>query len=188
MVLQNPGDTFSLDANGNLIAVPGGASGQELAPSAPINTVETLLVKAALLAGVTLRAGSKIIATLAGTCTSTHGDVPTINLRAGILGTVADALVAAIALPASDGAGAAIPFKITVELTIDTVGPTGTFAGVCTVTNSGSTGLATSPSEIVEFSSAVMPTTTATFFDVCFVTAAITTTCTFTYATITVTH
>lgn len=188
MVLQNPGDTFSLDANGNLIAVPGGSSGQELASSGPVNTVETLLVKAALIAGVTLRAGSKITFTLAGTCTSTNADVPTVKLRAGILGTVADAVVATIALSASDGAGNNIPFKITGELTIDTVGANGTFAGVLTLTNSGSTGIATSPSEIVDFSSATMPTTTATFFDVCFVTAAVTTTCTFSYATSTVTH
>ncbi len=152
--------------------------------SGAIANVETVVVKLAILPGKTLRAGSKVRITLEGTCNSSVGNVPTFTIRAGILGTTADASVAAIALPAAGTGAAPIAFKAVIEFTVQTLGAAGTCAGSLTLIDNATGGLSTTLVNVVPFTSATLATTTATFLDVTFVAAAATTTCTFADASI----
>lgn len=156
----------------------GGAVASAVAASAALNTAETVLVKFPLVAGQTLRAGSKVRIVLEGTCTSTNADVSTITIRAGVLGTVADASVATAAVTSS-GSGTGQAFKLTLEFTVRTLGASGTAAGSMVVINAGTTGIIGAAQIVVPFTSSTLATTTATFLDVTYVSAAVTTTCTF---------
>lgn len=164
------------------------------AATAGLNTTETILAKSALqlprtdygqsIAG-TLNVGTLIRLTLNGTCTSSNADVSTITMRAGILGTTADASVATWVVT-SAGSGTAIPFQIIVNVTVRTLSATGTAYGTMSVQNTGVTGIAAVTNTVVASASAItaLPTTTATFLDFSYVSAATTTTCTFQAATL----
>lgn len=148
-----------------------------------INNTETLLATlAGLVGGTTLAAGSKIRITAEGTCTASGANVPTFTIRAGTLGTTSDASVAAIALAASAVTGTAIPFSVTINATVRTLGGSGTLAGSLTLINGGAaniTGISTQVVQVVPFTSSTLATTTATNIDITFVTAGATTTATF---------
>jgi hypothetical protein len=170
----------------------GGIAASRVAATAAINTTETLLQSIGLvLAGTTngaaflgtLNVGTRIRITITGTCTSTNADVSTFTLRAGILGTTADASVATAAVTSS-GSGTTIGFQIVINATVRTLGATGTLAGSMAVTNTGVTGIAGVTNTVVPFTSTTLATTTATFLDITYVSAATTTTCTFQTATI----
>ena len=149
-----------------------------VAASAALNTVETLLIKAPLIPGVTLAVGSRVRATLYGTNTSTAGNASTFGIRAGILGTVADASVATAAVTSATS-GTTIGFQVVIDLTVQTLGAAGTAFGSMTVVNTGVTGLAAVTNTVVPFTSTTLATTTATWIDFTYVSAVNTTTSTF---------
>jgi len=137
------------------------------------------LVNIPLSPGKTLKAGSKIRCTAEGTCTSGAAGNATFTLRAGTLGTTSDASVAA-PLVAAAGSGSSIPFKVIIELSVRTLGASGTGAGSMTVINSGTTGIAAAAVTVVPFTTATFATTTATFLDLTYVCSSATgATCTF---------
>jgi hypothetical protein len=147
--------------------------------SSAITTVETVLENVALVpAGVTLLAGSRVRITAEGTATSSNADTATFTVRAGTLGTTADASVMAFAVTAA-GSGTNIPFKAVLEFTVRSLGSAGTAAGSLVLLNNGITGLAASTVTVVPATSSTLATTTATFLDVTFKTSASTTTVTF---------
>ena len=166
-----------------------------VAATAGLNTTETILVKSALLLPTrtdfgqtlpgTLNVGSLIRVTINGTCTSTNADVSTFTMRAGILGTTADASIATWVVTSS-GSGTAIPFTVVINVTVRTLGASGTAYGTMSVQNTGVTGIAAVTNTVVASASAItaLPTTTATFLDFSYVSAATTTTCTFQAATL----
>ena len=149
--------------------------------SAGINNTATLLATlGGLVGGTTLAAGSKIRIVAEGTCTASAANVPTFSILAGVLGTTGDASVAAIAFAVSATTGTAIPFSLTINATVRTLGASGTLAGTAVLINGGNTGIAASGvPQVVPFTSATLATTTATNLDLTFVSAGATTTCTF---------
>lgn len=149
-----------------------------VAASAAINTAETLLLATPLAAGVSLRVGSIVRWIVHGTNTSTVANASTLNLRAGILGTIADASFATAAVT-SAAAGAGIAFELGIQFVVQTLGAAGTAFGSMRVTNTGATGIAAVTNTVVPFTSATLATTTATFLDLTYVSAATTTTSTF---------
>ncbi len=156
----------------------GGLVAASVAATAGLNTAETVLAKFALVPAQTLRVGSKVRITCEGTCTSTNADVSTFTVRAGILGTTADASVATVALTSS-GSGTAQAFKVVLEFNVRTLGASGTAAGSGVAINQGTTGIIATAQAVIPFTSATLATTTATFLDITYVSAAVTTTCTF---------
>jgi hypothetical protein len=156
----------------------GGLRSARVTATGAINNTETLLQSIPLIPAVTLAAGSRVIITITGTCTSTNADVSTFTLRAGTLGTTADASVATAAVTSS-GSGSAVAFRIVIEFTVRTLGATGTAAGSMMVADTGVTGIAGVTNTVVPFTSSTLATTTATFLDITYVSAAVTTTCTF---------
>lgn len=149
----------------------GGIQTSTTAASAAIGATETLLLAAPIVAGTTLKAGSLIRITLQGTCTSSNADTATFTLRAGILGTKADASVAAWTATTA-GSGSSIPFSATIELVVRTLGATGTGAGSMVLTNNGTTGIAAAAVTIQAQTTATLATTTATFLDITYSSAA----------------
>ena len=165
-----------------------------VAASAGINTTETLVgniglilpatVEGNLLVG-TLNVGSIIRIVMTGTCTSSNADVSTFKLYMGTVGTVAGdvALTAATALACtSSGTGSAVGFKAQIDITIRTLGAAGTADATLTVVG-GATGIVVNSQAVNSVITAV-PTTTATFLDVSYTSAASTTTTTFQQTTI----
>ena len=204
---QSPSNYLDFLANGDLIQqAPNiayylgqiGASGSMAsglratglaAATSGINTTETLLVKMPLLLASTvsgqsvngtLNVGTIVQVILDGTCTSSNADVSTVTMRAGILGTTSDASIATWVVTAA-GSGSAIPFRIVLDLTIRTLGASGTASGYMAVQNTGVTGVAGVTNTVKDSASAIsaLPTTTATWLDFSYVSAATTTTCTF---------
>jgi hypothetical protein len=178
-------------------AIGAGLRTGRVAATAAINTTETLLVSQAILPPSTvsgnalpgtLQAGSQIRVTIGGTTTSTNADVSTFALRMGILGTTADASVATWTVTSS-GSGTNVVFIARLDITVRvlaTSGANGTGYGVLSVQNTGATGLVAVTNTIVASAAAItaMPTLTATFIDITYVSAATTTTTTFQTATI----
>lgn len=160
-----------------------------VAASAAINTTETLITNIPLLLPGTdfsetqigsLNVGSILRCTMTGTCTSTNADVSTFKLYMGTVGTVAGdtALTAATALTCtSSGSGTAVGFKVVIDFTVRTLGAAGTADATLTAIG-GATGIVVNSQAVNSLITAV-PTTTATFFDVSYTSAATTTTCTF---------
>lgn len=173
--------TGNLAVSGTVTSTAGGGTvlrASTVAASAAINNTETLLLAATIAPGVTLGVGSIVRMTAHGTCTSTNADVSTFRIRAGILGTTADASVATAAVTSS-GSGTNIAFEVVITFTVQTLGATGTAFGSMRVTNTGVTGISAVTNTVVPFTSATLATTTATRLDLTYVAAAATTTCTF---------
>jgi hypothetical protein len=161
-----------------VVPVVGVAHNAIVAATAAIAATETIVsAPLPLVAGASVKVGSifKIHAT--GTCTSSNADLFTFNVRAGTLGTKADAVIATAAVT-SAGAGAAIPFDVEMDVDVRTLGASGTVAGSLKVDNTGITGLVVASIE-VPFTGNTFATTTATFIELCAVSAAATTACTF---------
>lgn len=173
-------------------SLAGGSRASRVAATAAINTTETLLLNIPLvLPGTvgptngTLNVGSVIEAVIHGTNTSTVANASTFTLRAGILGTVADASVATAAVT-SAASGTTIAFEVRIRATVQTLGAAGTLFGSMAVMNTGVTGLAAVTNTVVPFTSSTLATTTATFLDLTYVSAATTTTSTFQDVTLTI--
>jgi hypothetical protein len=176
-------------AGGSASLAAGVRSVSRVAASAAINTTETLVGNVALalpttVNGVavlgTLNVGSIIRVTITGTCTSTNADLSTFKLYMGTVGTVAGdtALTAATALTCtSSGTGTNVGFKAVIDMTIRTLGAAGTADATLSVIG-GATGVVVNSQAVNSLLTAV-PTTTATFLDVSYTSAAVTTTCTF---------
>ena len=193
--IQNIG--FYLGQVGAAGSIATGLRTSRVAATAGINTTETLLVSQALTIPTTdlgdaipgtLQAGSLIRATIGGTCTSTNADVSTFALRMGILGTTADASVATWTVTSS-GSGSSVVFIARLDITVRTLatsGANGTGYGFLSVQNTGATGIVAVTNTDVAAAATInaLPTLTATFADITYVSAATTTTCTFQTATI----
>ncbi len=158
-----------------------GVKSSIVAATGAIAATETLVVNVPLvipatyagntLAG-TLNVGSVIRATIMGTCTSSNADSAVFTVRAGILGTKADASVCTGTVTTA-GSGTAIPFKAVIDLTVRTLGASGTGYGYLSVQNTGVTGIVAVTNTVVALSSiTALPTTTATFLDITLTTAA----------------
>jgi hypothetical protein len=172
----------------------GAVRASRVAATSGINTTETLLVNAALvipntyvgnsIAG-TLNAGSVVRATIVGTCTSSNADVSTFTLRMGTAGTVAGDTSVATWTVTSSGSGSSVVFRAVLDLTIRTLQTTssanGTGYGSLAVQNTGATGIVGVTNTVVASASAIsaLPTNTATYLDISYVSAATTTTTTF---------
>jgi hypothetical protein len=194
-IIQNI--AYYLGQAGAAGAVGTGVRTSRVAATAAINTTETLLVSQALQTSQTvlgntipgtLQAGSLIRVTIGGTTTSTNADVSTFALRMGILGTTADASVATWTVTSS-GSGTNVVFIARLDITVRTLatsGANGTGYGFLSVQNTGATGLVAVTNTDVAAAAAItaLPTLTATFADITYVSAATTTTTTFQTATI----
>lgn len=151
------------------------------AVSAGINNVETVLQSFPLVAGATLKAGSKVRITMEGTCVATVSNTSTFTIRAGTAGTTSDASVMAITTVGSGTSGAATAFKAVFEFNVRTLGASGTAAGsLYLVSHSPTAGILGAQGwDVQAATSATLATTTATFLSITYVTGATTTTSTF---------
>jgi hypothetical protein len=183
-------NAVSLNPASGILA--GATQSRTVAATAALNTTETLIGRIPLILpstvgpyNGTLNVGSRIEAVIHGTNTSTVANATTFTLRAGILGTTADASVATAAVT-SAASGTTIPFEVRIGLTVQTLGAAGTAFGSMAVVNTGVTGIAAVTNTVVAFTSSTLATTTATWFDITALTAATTTTNTFQDVTITI--
>lgn len=147
------------------------------APGAVANT-DTYLTSATIVPAKTLKVGSLVRITLHGTCTSSNADTGTFTIRAGTLGTTADASVAT-ATVASSGSGSAVAFEAVFSFTVQTLGASGTAFGSMRVSNTGATGLVAVTNTVKAITSSSLATTTATKLGISYISGASTTTTTF---------
>jgi hypothetical protein len=168
---------------GSVSVGPGGGlaglTSSSVAASSAINTVETVLQTFPLIAGATLKVGSHIRITAQGTSTATAANVVTFTLRAGTLGTTGDASVAAFVTAASGTTGTAIPFSVTIDFVVRTLGASGTGAGSMVLVANAATAIGGAVTNVNAQTTATLATTTATFLTFTHVSAASTTTETF---------
>lgn len=156
-----------------------------------INTAETLLLAVPLvlpstLSGIslagTLNVGTVIRATFFGTTTDTVANTSTFTIRMGTLGTVAgDTSVATFVTSASGTTGTNVPFVARIELVVQTLTATGTAIGNLSVISPATGIIGAATAFDVQSAAAInaLPTTTATFIDLSYLSAATTTTSTF---------
>lgn len=154
-----------------------------VAASAAVNTTETILAQIPLLPGTSLAVGSIIKGTVFGTCTNTSTDLSTFAIRAGILGTIADQSVATATVTAGTN-GTNVPFSADFEFVVRTLGATGTAELGMKLLNgttaaTGLTGIAPYGITNVISAGTNLATTTATFIELTYLSAATTTTSTF---------
>ncbi len=147
-----------------------GLQSSTIAASAAIAATETLIGNIPLIAGSTLKAGSLIRITAEGTCTSSNADSAVFTLRAGILGTKADASVTTWTVTTA-GSGSSVPFRASIDFVVRVPGAAGTGAGSLVLTNNGTTGIAAAAVTVVAATTSTLATTTATFLDVTYTSA-----------------
>lgn len=150
--------------------------------SSGINTGETIIVQTSPLSANRLSVGSTIRATLFGTCTATAANASTFNLYIGTAGTTGDTKVLTAAT-GSSATGTSIPFKAELEMIMRTVGATASVVGTLTVLNQGSTGIAAVVAQVLTATPATFDSTVeGNIVSVSYLSAATTTTSTFTQA------
>jgi len=151
-----------------------------LSASSGINSAETVIGGASnAIPPNFLKAGQNIKVTILGTCTSSATNASTFALRVGPLGTVSDAVAATCTACTAAASGTAVPFKVTYDLTVRTVGAAATLYGSCTVLNTGVTGLSDAAVKVTAFTASAFDSTATNFWMPTYVAAASTTTCTF---------
>ena len=158
-----------------------GHSGLSTASGA-INTGETILTKAGPLSANRLTLGSQIRVTWSGTCTSTAANVSTFNVYIGPLGTTSDAKVFSAATAAAQTSGTNVVFCAEANITITAVGAgtSATAVGVLRVMNNGTTGIATTVTQMITATVAGFDTTIeGNIISASYLSAASTTTSTF---------
>lgn len=148
------------------------------ASSGIANTDTVVAGPLTLVAAQTLAVGSKVRVHLNGTCTSSNADAGIFTIRAGTAGTTADASVATFT-KTSAGSGSNIPFNLTLEFTVQTLGASGTAFGSAVLLNNGVTGISAAAVTVTAFTSSTLATTTATKLSVSYISGASTTTTTF---------
>lgn len=154
-----------------------------IAASGAINTAETVIVQTAPLSANRLTVGSTIRATLFGTCTSSAANVSTFNLYIGTAGTTGDTKVLTAATGAAFTSGTAVVFKAVLEMVMRTVGATASVVGTLTLFNQGTTGIATVVAQAITATPATFDSTVeGNIISVSYLSAASTTTSTFTQA------
>lgn len=155
------------------------------AATAGLNTTETILVKTAALAASRLAAGTTLRFTMTGTCTASVANTSTFTIRIGTNGTTADTSILALTTAASATSGTTIPFKATIDFTMRTSGASATSYGALELINNGTTGIATTATQIVVGSGTTFSTSTSNLIVSCsYKSAATTTTSTFQLATL----
>lgn len=153
------------------------------AASGAINTGETIIAQTSPLSATRLTAGSTIRATLFGTCTSTAANASTFNLYIGTAGTTGDTKVLTAATAAAATSGTGVVFKAVLEMIIRTAGAAATCVGTLTVFNAGATGISTALVQAITATPANFDSTAeGNIVSVSYVSAALTTTSTFTQA------
>lgn len=157
---QNP-------AAGNATSAAGTTFRSSLVATTPIAATETLILAVPLVAGVTLKVGSIVRATVSGTYTSAGAQTATFTWRAGTLGTVSDTSLATFS-NTSAGSGSAIAFAASLDFVVQTLGTgtNGTFAGHGIIANTGTTGISTTAYNApLNYSATAGNFPTATFLD-----------------------
>ena len=152
------------------------------AASSAINTTETIIVGGlsnSKIPANTLQAGTTVRIVLNGTCTSTAANASTFRVRFGGAGTTADTAIGSATTAAAATSGTAIPFTAVIVFTVRTVGASGTIAGTLTLTNQGTTGIATTASQVIALTVAAPDTSVDRWLSVSYQSAATTTTSTF---------
>lgn len=182
-ILAHDGSTNKIVALTPMIYNYGGneqAQAATTSDSSAINTTETVIVKTLAMPVSRLVAGTHIRAVLTGTCTSTAANVSTFTIRMGTNGTTADSSIAAPATAVAATSGTNIPFRVTIDFTIRTVGASGTGFITLDLENQGTTGIATTALQLIQPSMSTFNTTTANnILSITYKSAASTTTSTF---------
>lgn len=154
-----------------------------IAASSAINTGETIVVQTSPLSANRLSVGSTVRATLFGTCTATVANTSTFNLYIGTAGTTGDTKVLTATTAASAASGSSIVFKAMLEMIMQTVGASASVVGTLTLYNAGTTGISTVLTQVITASPATFNSTVeGNIVSVSYLSAASTTTSTFTQA------
>lgn len=145
------------------------ASSRITATSAIANS-DTLISIGLVVPANYLTAGSHIKVTVAGTFTAASAVNAVFNLRSGTANTVADASLGTFSYP-TPSSGTNIPFWISHDVTIRTIGASGTLYGAGGLINSnGSTGILNGQAtSVVIGSPANINTTEARYLNMSFV-------------------
>lgn len=158
-----------------------------VAPSAAINTAETIVVQTAAALGANrLIAGSRIRVTLIGTCTilGAGANTSSFKIRIGTAGTTSDTAAFAQTTAVSAATGTAIPFRAVLDMVVRAPGASATSYGEYTLINQGVTGITVSAAATAAATMTAFDTTAANFVSVSYVSANVNTTCTFQIASI----
>lgn len=170
LVQQAPNISFYLGLSGAQNSTLRSATGAAVA----IAATETLISNIAITPGTnttgmpgTLKVGSLVTATIKGTYTAGAGSTPIFTVRAGTLGTTADAQVGAASLGTSATSGTAVIFNARVQFNVVTLGASGTVVGDVFAVNSTTTGIFTTAANqtIALATSLAINTLTSTFID-----------------------
>lgn len=144
-------DTFALsddliirakDEYGNTTLLNNVQIASTVASSGAIANTDTKIGAGLKVTRNTLTVGSVIRITIMGTCTSSAAGSQIFTVRFGSGNVVGDTLVATATLVAQTS-GTNIPFKLVIELTIRSIGGSGTVYGTATLINQGTTGIYT---------------------------------------------
>ena len=149
--------------------------------SGAINNSPTYLTTAPLhISANDLTVGTIIRFTFKGTSTCTAGNAQTFTLRYGSAGSISDTSFGTVAITSATS-GSAIPFKIVIDAVVSAIGTSGTVYGYVDVFNQGTTGFYTLNYGLFSITTTALTinTTAAGYLGVSFVTAATTTTDTF---------
>jgi hypothetical protein len=147
--------------------------------SGAINTTETYISPSFPIPANTLQVGTTYRITVAGTCTSTVGNVSTFTLRLGTAGTTADTSVCTVTCTGAT-TGTSVPFMAEFFVTIRSIGSGGTAMGAGKVVNSGTTGISSNGvGGGGSTATSAVNTTVQNFLGVSYKTALATTTSTF---------
>lgn len=155
-----------------------------VASSAAINTTETVIVKTPALTANRLIAGTHFRIILDGTCTSTVANVSTFTVRWGTAGTTADGTVAALASSVAAASGTNNGFRAVIDVVVRVPGAAATSNTFLQLTSDGNIGIVATPNAKSVAGTAFNTTTALGILSVAYKSAAITTTSTFTIASI----
>ena len=175
--------TYQFRINGNWEEF-GMQSNAITAATAAINTAETIVVQSPVLTAGRFMTSTIIRAEFSGTCTASVANTSTFRIRIGTAGTTADGIVFSVTTAASAAAGTNIAFSGEIDIIIRTIGASATAFGYLTLWNQGTTGIATTSTQVIQGTMTAFNSTTANFVSLTYQSAAATTTSTFQAATI----
>lgn len=132
--------------------------------SGTIAATDTKVLSTAIMPASRLAAGTVIRVTIIGTDTSGNVGPSVLVLRFGTAGTTSDDTLAIVTFGASAGSGNGIPFKMTLDVTMRTVGATSTGYGYGTIINQGTTGISATATQVVAATMKTQNTTTASTY------------------------
>ena len=132
----------SIDSVGTIIPMNNHQVSSTTASSGSIANADTKISSGLLCSLNSLTVGSLVRYTIMGTCTSSAGGAQVFTIRYGSGNVVGDTSVATCSFTAQTS-GTAIPFCLTINMTIRTIGGSGTVYGTGSLVNQGTTGVYT---------------------------------------------